>query len=521
MLQTLLVDDDILSLNQLNILLSELSFIRICGQFQNGTATLEYLEKYGDATDLIILDMEMPGASGLDVAAYISRKNFPITILVISNFDNFEYVKPVLQAGAYDYLLKHELSRSLLETKLAEIRDYREVEQLHQKQRDKIYQLSRQQYLKDVVLDYPVSKESHIFFSAEPGLSGRRHVAACLQITNFSSIYHGYHEERRQKVIDTVLHFCDTYFASLQRGIIVHINYGEFLILLSFPTVSSEAMVRQMAYQDLNLLKRNLQRYLSIHSLIEFMPVFDLVQYLRPYYLKLHHKLQAKPFESGQEKREKKVSASGLLSLQHENELTDAILHLNEKKGVEILTEIFESIKTSNVSLFQLQQLIARLTELMQLALQTTRIDGKPALPKPVSNILDIDSLKEYFIQYYRVELEHLAAVSTDAYPPMIQKALNYIYQNYHRDISLSDISSYCGVTDVYFSRAFKDAVGQSFIKYLNSYRIKIAARLLLQSRDSLRKIAEDSGFQSYNYFLTVFKTYTGMTPAEYREQES
>ena len=108
---------------------------------------------------------------------------------------------------------------------------------------------------------------------------------------------------RHQKVVNTVLHFCDTFFTSLQRGIITHINYGEFLVLLSFPDLTSEAAILQTAAQDISLLKNNLRRYLSIHTFAESMPVFDSVEHLRPYYLKIHHRLQVKPFNSDSEKR--------------------------------------------------------------------------------------------------------------------------------------------------------------------------------------------------------------------------
>ena len=59
------------------------------------------LNTHGDSIDIVILDMEMPGASGLEVARFISKHQLPITILVISNYDNFEYVKPV----SYTHLL--------------------------------------------------------------------------------------------------------------------------------------------------------------------------------------------------------------------------------------------------------------------------------------------------------------------------------------------------------------------------------------------------------------------------------
>lgn len=516
MLQTLLVDDDILSLNKLRTYLSDLDFIKVCGQLLDGTSAIDYLKNHGSSIDVIILDMEMPGADGLGVAEFIVRMQLPITILVISNYDNFEYVKPILQAGAYDYLLKHELTKPLLETKLAEIRQYIDKQQLQQKQLDQMHQLSKQQYLRDLILNYDIPLDRHVFFASEPLFLGRRHVAACMQITNFSNIYQSLPDERHQKVIDTVLHFCDTFFTTLQRGIITHIRHGEFLVLLSFPNISSEAVIRQTAAQDVNLLRNNMERYLSIQTLAESMPVYDAVSNLRAYYLKIHHQLQVKPFSSNLSGN---AGNSRLpLSLQEENELSEALLHLNEKKVIEIINQIFESVSQSQVSLLRLQRLIARLTEIMQLALQTAAREAVPVQPPAIKNILDITLLKEQFILYYQSGLEQLASVSVAQYPPLIQKALSYIYQNYHLDVCLSDISLHCGVSEAYFSRVFKDALGLPFTKYLNSYRVKIAAQALRQSDDSLRKISEESGFQNYNYFLTVFKNYMGVTPVQYRE---
>ena len=70
MLQTLLVDDDILSLNKMQTFLADLEFIHVCGQLLDGTGAIEYLNAHGDSIDIVILDMEMPGASGLEVARF-------------------------------------------------------------------------------------------------------------------------------------------------------------------------------------------------------------------------------------------------------------------------------------------------------------------------------------------------------------------------------------------------------------------------------------------------------------------
>jgi len=522
MLQTLLVDDDILSLNRLQTYLANLDFIHVCNQMTDGCSTLDYLKQEGAFVDVILLDMELPGASGLQIADFIRRAQLPITVLVISNYDNFEYVKPVLQAGAYDYLLKHELSKSLLETKLTEIRQYREHQQLHRKHMEQMSQLSKQQYLHDLALNYDISEERHNFFASDPLFTGRRHVAACLQITNYSNIYQSLTDESPQKIIDTVLHFCDTFFTALQQGIITHIRYGEFLVIFSFPNISSEATLLLTAASNINLLQNNMKRYLSIHTLTESMPVYDSVRNIRPYYLKIHHQLQIKPFSGNLDgKEETEDTFIFPLSLQREHELSEALLHPDEKKVMEIINQIFESINQSQISLLRLQRLIVRLTEIMQLALQTAGQEVVLLEPPAVKNILELDKLREQFILYYEAGLKQLASVSIAQYTPLIQKALSYIFQNYHTDISLTAISRHCGVSESYFSRVFKDTLGLPFTKYLNSYRVKIAAQRLCQTSESIKKISEDTGFQNYNYFLTVFKNYMGVTPIQYRERGS
>lgn len=56
MLQTLLVDDDILSLNKLQTFLADLGFIHVCGQLLDGTSAIEFLKLHGNSVDIIILD---------------------------------------------------------------------------------------------------------------------------------------------------------------------------------------------------------------------------------------------------------------------------------------------------------------------------------------------------------------------------------------------------------------------------------------------------------------------------------
>lgn len=61
---------------------------------------------HAHSPDLILLDIRMPGVNGLDAAAAILKKNPDACIIMVTAYDEFEYARSALRAGAADYLLK-------------------------------------------------------------------------------------------------------------------------------------------------------------------------------------------------------------------------------------------------------------------------------------------------------------------------------------------------------------------------------------------------------------------------------
>ena len=68
------------------------------------------------------------------------------------------------------------------------------------------------------------------------------------------------------------------------------------------------------------------------------------------------------------------------------------------------------------------------------------------------------------------------------------------------------------------FYQYFKERTGQTFINYLNDYRLQYAKRLLETKRMKVVAVAEVSGFRDVSYFNRYFKQKTGVTPTEYME---
>lgn len=94
---------------------------------------------------------------------------------------------------------------------------------------------------------------------------------------------------------------------------------------------------------------------------------------------------------------------------------------------------------------------------------------------------------------------------------------LEYIYNNYEKDISLDSIAETLNISPKYCSALFKRQTGNTFKRFLNEYRVEQAKRRLEENPDiKISTLAEQSGFISANTFIQVFKQYTGTTPHQY-----
>ncbi|NQX62695.1 AraC family transcriptional regulator [Paenibacillus qinlingensis] len=92
------------------------------------------------------------------------------------------------------------------------------------------------------------------------------------------------------------------------------------------------------------------------------------------------------------------------------------------------------------------------------------------------------------------------------------------IQQHYaDRELSLFKIAELIDMSPAYLGRIFKKLTAQSIPDYLNEYRIDRAKEFLSTTHDSIEEISQKTGYNNSTYFYKVFKKYTGITPAEYR----
>ena len=79
---------------------------------------------------------------------------------------------------------------------------------------------------------------------------------------------------------------------------------------------------------------------------------------------------------------------------------------------------------------------------------------------------------------------------------------LSFIEQHYSEDISIEDISSFCGLNRSYFSKVFQDTMGESPQGFLLHYRMARAAQLLTESRLPISTISAMVSYPNQLHFF-------------------
>ena len=139
--------------------------------------------------------------------------------------------------------------------------------------------------------------------------------------------------------------------------------------------------------------------------------------------------------------------------------------------------------------------------------------------PKELSEILNkINAIIKSKIEIKDEEkLDKHNIVKPKAYSRSIEKALKYIDDNYKKHISLMDVAKHIYLSHEYFSRLFKEEVGENFSTYLTIYRIKKAKELIKNTDMKISQIALEVGYSNAGYFSKNYKRYTGISPEEDR----
>ncbi len=100
---------------------------------------------------------------------------------------------------------------------------------------------------------------------------------------------------------------------------------------------------------------------------------------------------------------------------------------------------------------------------------------------------------------------------------PRLYETLEYMQHHLNQPLTVASLAQRAHLHPDYFSRIFREEVGEGPLGYIRHKRIEQAQFLIITTESSFSEIAFDTGFESVSYFSRVFKKFTGMSPGRYR----
>ena len=232
----------------------------VVGEASNGREAIELLESV--STDLIISDIRMPCMDGIELQEYLLHKKPQIKFVMLSGYDDYEYVRSALKKGALDYVLKHELSQEIL----AEIlKMYLKITRSNNddseaRHTDSYLTLKRDFIRKLIMGCYPTEKgikERLRTLNLEMGLNNIRVVLMTVQSNNN-------YMKTDYLVEFSILNIVDEILQESGQGVCCKISDEKYAFLISYKNIYSEKIKDEQYKALCARISSCLKKYLDI-----------------------------------------------------------------------------------------------------------------------------------------------------------------------------------------------------------------------------------------------------------------
>ena len=112
-IRVLMIDDHPIVRSGIRMLLEKAGNIEVVGEADRGHEAVALIKRL--KPDVLLLDMEMPGKTGVEVALEVEAAHLPVRVLALSAHDDEEYIMNLLANGAAGYLTKEEALDTIIE----------------------------------------------------------------------------------------------------------------------------------------------------------------------------------------------------------------------------------------------------------------------------------------------------------------------------------------------------------------------------------------------------------------------
>lgn len=439
--------------------------------------------------DLLMVDIHMPGDSGLKLVRDIRARDFKVYIMILTAFNYFEYAKEAILYQANDFILKPPIRKEFYEAVqrfLDWARDEKSARQMEQKSQSVFLRelgdcimLNADRKKIDAYKDLLNIRENRVFCILIDTSASEQMKTASFQdeiesAMNESGIPYAVSHMRDRTAI-----FCFTgqdtlgyneLSVTVELKMKLNLDLCEKTDITVGDTVSvyeNPSWSYRCAVAHLNSLK-NANSY-------EEEPIEDkVVAHVR----------------NGEAEEAIRMFGQYLLRYGERHEIDDLML-----KDIEVLTVVRKSAQVRE--------------EDIGLKMVDIFVTG------------DIQDIIHFSSAYLREIMEKMSSGAPQKKHYVVRRICARLEEHVELPWSINDLAKEYGFNPFYLSRLFKDETGLCFTDYLTGKRMAKAAALITDTNLSIGEIGLAVGYNDQNYFSRVFKKCNKMGPKEYRRSQA
>lgn len=525
----MIVEDEPILLHNLanNIPWHELG-IDVIGAAVSGEEAIAMFDR--KKPNLVLLDIQMPGISGLELAQWIRERDTLVRIIVLSGHDSFEFAQRALKLGISNYLLKPagetEIKKAVSQA-ANELRE--ELEQMHNQSllQQKwsqhlpfLREMFLQSWLQGSLSSWEIQERSRDVL-----LNITEHRNYCVAVVDMDPLQAG--EIRFSSKDASLLQFSVKCIAkeSLEAVAdwIASTSNGCTAIVFADAQRPTDTFLQEVN-ANVGKLLTIIQQCLKLTASAGISSCSDKPESLAKLYEQAHQALQKRILYGNQivvtYLNDYEQDKAAVTQPELERELTIALETGKKAKASEMLDILWQEVMSDLDSVDQVYEGVLYFMALFVRIIQQRGCSVKEVIGEDAAYIqnMQVFSTKEQVKDC----LERMLCKVSDYFDRkqsasgrrLVDAALAIIEEGIHVELTLHSVAERLYINSSYLSRLFKQEIGKPFSTYVLERKMEQAKTALLEGA-KVYDAADAVGYRDVSYFTKVFRRYWGTTPGE------
>ncbi|MET3322454.1 UNVERIFIED_ORG: two-component system response regulator YesN [Peribacillus simplex] len=468
--------------------------LKVVGEASNGSEAIKKLETCH--VDILLTDIMMPIMDGLELISTLKERHPNTKYIVLSGYEEFEYVKKGMKLGIENYLLKPVNEQEListLENSIEKLEKSTNNEEAYTILRDNtIWRCLNQD------IDAKEWRERVELYSLE--FDGQNLAVVLMQISDGEHENSSFFRKRVEELFQSVC--------------IINPD-GELILLVSFNC--EDGLKKKL--DELNMLfagyvsgKYHINVGSFVCSTSELYKSYQRAKELSSYRLVLK--------ESGliTDELTKQYTQASFSTSNELDDLKRYIVGSEQEKAFLWIKGAFDEINksTKKVAPTIIRGFAIEIVTSIQKDVSSHANDQTVGIVKRILEAYSIGILVDILIDFIEGIFRTLEQKSEHR-SPIIQSVVQYIQEHFYEELSLKTLSYKFHINSIYLGQLFQKETGLVFSEYINHLRLEKAKQLLRGTHLKAGIIGKQVGYSDSAYFYKQFKKAVGITPSAWR----